>query len=252
MDDSKKERGPEIGAGLRKGFEEVVEGSGIFFSCRQIGEGQEVFLTQSEHERARCFRSESTRSLFVFGRSWLRSTLARELNVGPLEVPLETNQFGKPRLTPSRNPGGLEFNLSKSGNWVAMVLSRRFWVGIDVEDLDREKGILEFADQFLSDREMSLVRDADRPERLALHYWTAKEACLKCTGTGLQSPPDRCEISWLESEPGRVCFEASGGGIRGFRLPGSGPFSLSIAGQSKSGESDAPAGGSPCDWAGKE
>jgi phosphopantetheinyl transferase len=111
----------------------------------------------------------------VAARWALRLTLARYTGVDPVELPLEIDDRGKPRLATRT---AVRFNLSHSAGLALIAITTMREVGIDVE--------------------------RTRPERPDAYYrdWVRREAVAKCSGSGLGGPlPD--EALWVSDlDPG--------------------------------------------------
>ena len=142
-------------------------------------------LDEHEAERAARFRFQADRDRFVLATALLRMVAAEHADTEPSDVRLDRSceecgqQHGRPRL-----PGtGLEASISHSGEIVAVALTDRCPVGVDVEVIssrDYEPLI------------RSVCTAAERPFVLVAAdfyaYWTRKEAVLKATGQGLRTP----------------------------------------------------------------
>lgn len=120
-------------------------------------------------------------------RSLLGETLARHLliQVTGSELPdqsFSTGEKGKPGPDGYK---GIHFNISHSGNWVAVALSP-VAVGVDVEKMRRvPEGV---ARRFFSEKENHLLDNAGSEQEKAEIFftlWTLKESFLKAIGKGL-------------------------------------------------------------------
>lgn len=88
---------------------------------------------------------------------------------------------GKPYL---ENYADMEMNMSHCKGYVAVVLSERGRVGIDVET--RRKVTRRLIERVCSKEEQEAIAQAADGELEFLRYWTRKEAWLKCEGTGIE------------------------------------------------------------------
>lgn len=109
----------------------------------------------------------------------LRRVLATYLDEEPGTLEIERGEQGKPEL---RDGGGLEFNLSHSGELVAVAVTRGRQVGIDIERIAPRHG-----------RPAAFYRD-----------WVRHEATVKCLGVGLLADPAaaRVAVEEIEIAPG--------------------------------------------------
>jgi len=165
----------------------------------------EETLSRSELERARKFHCERDRARFVTTRAAIREILAAYVGVESSALPLAVSDAGKPCLAtaPIDSPN-LTFNLSHSGDWAVLGISRNAEVGVDLEIgaqvLDRTSMLAA-----LTPRELDVASALDD---VALHAafrvaWTRKEACLKAAGIGFAIDPSEVEAG-LEPVPGIV------------------------------------------------
>ena len=81
---------------------------------------------------------------------------------------------------------GVDFNISHSGTGVVCALSENCTVGIDIEEI-KPLDINDFTRQF-TDRELSLIHEAEDTYCEFYRWWTRKEAIIKADGKGLNIP----------------------------------------------------------------
>jgi 4'-phosphopantetheinyl transferase len=114
------------------------------------------------------------------GRSALRSVLGIRLGINPENVTFEIAPGGKPRIA------GCEFSISHSGPWLVVAISDAV-VGVDIETHGRPRNVIGLAERFFSARDLASLREAPEAQRdnAFIRQWVAKEAALKCDGTGL-------------------------------------------------------------------
>lgn len=162
-------------------------------------------LSAEERSRAERYRRSVDRDRFVVRRGLLRRLLADRLACPPGEVRLRADPHGKPFLeTQGRTPSGPAFNLSRSGGLVLYALAadpdrglvtgpgaaEGPAIGVDLERVDGERRTLDdfhrIAGHFATEESLFL-RTLPSPAATAAFYrfWTCKEACLKCLGTGI-------------------------------------------------------------------
>jgi len=106
-----------------------------------------------------------------------RQLLARYLDLDESALRFERGAFGKPRL--AGEP--LRFNLSHSGHWAMLAVSRALELGIDVQGPHRVAREPWFADRICTPRERAALGAAPGPSEL-LRLWTRKEAVIKARG----------------------------------------------------------------------
>lgn len=138
----------------------------------------------SADEMARCarLRRPEDRERFLAAHGLKRRILGDLLNARPEALRFACGKDGKPRLEPL----DLHFNLSHSGNWVALAISMQFAVGVDVERADRVR--LEELRSRIEHPSEHLLPVPDSIGAGLLTRWTLKEAITKASGRGLRQP----------------------------------------------------------------
>jgi 4'-phosphopantetheinyl transferase len=152
-------------------------------------------LTDDERRRADRLLVDRPRRVFAAARVALRILLARELGTTAESLRFTEGPHGKPALTPD---AGLGFNLSHSGTTVAIALARNTELGVDVEELRSGVRTVNLARRFFDPQENRIVEGLPEGavrDRAFFHFWTAKEAVLKATGSGLSVPVRTVVIS---------------------------------------------------------
>lgn len=156
-------------------------------------------LSAPERARAAAFAFEADRARFVAGRAVLRGLLATILGVAPAALILSQGRFGKPYLMTGGARHPLRFNLSHSGDLMAVAYSWECEVGIDIQHRreigDRELDVLigfALGDDGTGLGALPHARRLDEFHR----RWTRREAALKARGFGFarpsQSPDPMC------------------------------------------------------------
>lgn len=159
----------------------------------------EASLQSDERARAqRLVRAEDGRRFMLF-RGALRCLLARYLGARPPDsLIFSYGARGKPALL---HPNPIQFNLSHSGNRMALAVSHQP-VGVDIERLDRASEMEALAARFFHPEETACLARIPAEKRRALFFrwWTAKEAALKAWGVGLGSAGDQPDFSLWPTE----------------------------------------------------
>ncbi|MCX4763963.1 4'-phosphopantetheinyl transferase superfamily protein [Streptomyces sp. NBC_01275] len=165
----------------------------------------------SDAELAASIAHPAGRRRFSAGRALARWALAGRLRCRPHEVPIGIGPNGRPMLTlpePGGSRGGrgaVDFNLSHSGDRVAVVVSQGLRVGIDVERTADRENAASLARRIFSEAELALLAET-RPSRYLEQWyriWTTREAYVKANGTGLSaisSDLPVCGRSWLRHD----------------------------------------------------
>ncbi len=157
--------------------------------------------------RARLRRSADRRRSTV-AAAIVRIVVGAHLGIAPAEVPVDRTCAGcgaahaKPRLPRSL---GVQFSVSHSGGCVAVAVSARGEVGIDVEEIGRLDAALlsSLGDVTLAESERAelALYPADQRGWAFTTYWTRKEAVLKATGDGLLASVSELVVSPPSSRP---------------------------------------------------
>lgn len=183
----------------------------------------EASLSAEERQRVARFHFDTDRDRYIVAHSSLRDILSRYLQCEPSELKFSANEYGKPSLNRSNDfsrfaklttaPTGvlrgvattkdIEFNLSHSGDFALIAITRGRNVGVDVELIREDIELESLARRNFSPREVSELM-ALPPEQRTLGFfacWTRKEAYIKARGLGLSLPLDSFDVSLAPNEP---------------------------------------------------
>lgn len=151
-------------------------------------------LSDAERAQEPRFYFADDRKRYLVTRALVRSVLSRYAGVAPADWAFTPNEYGRPRIA---NTGagleGLDFNLSHTRGLIALGISRRRRLGVDVEHVTHRQVSLGIADRFFSPREVAdLGRvPAHGQQDRFFEYWTFKESYIKARGMGLSLPLDQ-------------------------------------------------------------
>ena len=141
-------------------------------------------LSADEQRQCAHFSQPQRRHGYALSRYLLRQRLAATLNCSPAGLRFRLGSHGRPEL----EHGEFCFNLSHSGDWLALALGP-CPLGVDIEVTRPTRQLLAIAKRFFTAREYhalaSLPNDAQ--ESAFLELWCLKEALLKAHGGGLQA-----------------------------------------------------------------
>ncbi|MFP4276781.1 MAG: 4'-phosphopantetheinyl transferase family protein [Wenzhouxiangella sp.] len=117
----------------------------------------------------------------------LRLLLGSYLGCPGKAVQFERGPSGKPALAASLAGSGLRFNLSHSGDWLAVAVGRDMDLGVDIEYLRELPRADALAQRFLSPAEAQAVASLDQPARSQrfFDFWTRREALVKAMGASM-------------------------------------------------------------------
>jgi 4'-phosphopantetheinyl transferase len=146
----------------------------------------------SSGELESCLRMTrpSDRRRCIAVRAALRSILGGYLGVAPSALSFATSAAGKPCLenqVDDRHP--LHFNISYTGDFALIAVSRGLRVGVDVERIRAMRGSTDILKAFFSEAEQAWVRsrpDNEKSEAF-IRVWTRREAASKAVGSGVMT-----------------------------------------------------------------
>lgn len=149
-------------------------------------------LSLDELAKSERFIVPQPRIQYIACRSALRILLADQLRCLPREVRFGYQRFGKPQVELFHTPGSesqanpLHFNVSHSGQWGLIALSRAP-VGIDLEKFQPRINAKTLMTQVVSKLELTQwqrLASGQQAEQI-LRLWVCKEALLKAMGLGI-------------------------------------------------------------------
>jgi phosphopantetheinyl transferase len=149
-----------------------------------------VFLLgDDEKQRLERFRRPADRQRYALAHGLKRFVISHYVACASRELQFDQSSHGKPFCVTPNSP---YFNLSHSGEWVALAVSTSSDVGIDIE-FERTFDTDGIVQRVCSKSEVELYRNSDSPPKCFLCLWTQKEAVSKACGrgisVGLQSIP---------------------------------------------------------------
>ncbi len=184
-----------------------------------LGAAARALLSAAEQEAYGRIRVPSRRTEYLLGRYATKTILSRYLAVPVGALAIEPDAQGKLRIAGPRVGARLAFNLSHSGDLLAIALSPQAEVGVDVELVNEglSAELEAIAARHFCPAEQRALAHRDPAVRLREFFrmWTLKEAALKAIGAGLQLPlkavdvavaAARYVIPWPGSDG--VCIEA--------------------------------------------
>ena len=146
-----------------------------------------ALLSENERARLESYKNPKVQRSQLITRAAVRVCLSQYAESTPPEAwQFERSEAGKPRLVQSPLP--LSFNLSHSGDWLAIAVTVTTPLGVDVQHKTTRPAHLELARRYFHPNEVKeLEACADEAARLErfFYFWTLKEAYLKARGTGI-------------------------------------------------------------------
>ncbi len=126
---------------------------------------------------------------YIAARAALRQILGSYLRAPPSKVIIAYSGLGKPYLGDQPDSRPLHFNVSHSGDFALIAVSRGLRLGIDIERVREMHAADDILSDFFSPGEQALVQSHPQGERAEAFFrvWTRREAATKAVGTGLMS-----------------------------------------------------------------
>lgn len=172
----------------------------------------EYVLSRDELDAASRMTGERTLR-FKNSRAALRLILGNYLPDSPASLQFTMGPHGKPYVSAK----AINFNISHSGDMLAVAVARSFEIGVDIEEVRKIDDLHAVAAQFFTPWEIKRLSQVEPSaiDRTFLKMWVRKEATLKAAGTGLSDGLSASvpfqeniqgEVAHLESRSGRSPF----------------------------------------------
>jgi 4'-phosphopantetheinyl transferase len=149
-------------------------------------------LSEMETTRAGRFVFERDRRRYTASRVALRLVLGNCLAVAPDRLQFAAAPSGKPYVQWPDTP--LRFNLSHSGEKILLAVSGAE-IGADIEQVRAGRDTKAVAARYFTPAERRHLETAADSRQAFYILWSAKEAVVKASGTGLFSPFEEIEMT---------------------------------------------------------
>ncbi|MFT4173958.1 MAG: 4'-phosphopantetheinyl transferase superfamily protein [Rhodocyclaceae bacterium] len=153
-----------------------------------------ALLSDAERAQALRFHFAEDRLRYMVTRALVRTVLSRYAPVAARDWVFSANAYGRPAIA---NPGLAmrigDFNVSHTRGLIALAVSTRGALGIDLEDWQARPVSLDMARDFFARPEADALASTPPAHVQArfFEYWTLKESYIKARGLGLSIPLDR-------------------------------------------------------------
>jgi 4'-phosphopantetheinyl transferase len=150
-----------------------------------LDSAQYAAMNASERARAARFMRHADAARFATMRCALRHLLAAETGRDAAALVFDAGDKGRPFLVAP--PDAPDFNVSHSGAYGLIAISRERRVGVDIEEAPPSYRWRDLAPAVLADidrREIDAMPESARSDGF-FDCWTAKEAVLKAHGDGI-------------------------------------------------------------------
>lgn len=141
-------------------------------------------MCDDEKNAAQKFIKHDDQMRYAVGKIMSRLILARYMNISERNILISKNKYGKPFIRQLEMEEPIQYNISHSGEFVLLAVTKYSEIGIDIELLRELPDYLEIAQTVFSPEEAEIIKDSNSPN-IFFCYWTAKEAYVKALGTGL-------------------------------------------------------------------
>ena len=150
-------------------------------------------LSSSEIMRGNRFINKTDQVKFFQSKAILRQVLSMYLKIRPEKIEFEIGKNGKPYLVNT----DLQFNLSHSGDFLLIAVTKKNEIGVDVECVRKKQDFLSLAERFFTTSEYEAIKKLSSENQVAAFYrcWTRKEAFMKATGLGLSFGLSEFEVA---------------------------------------------------------
>lgn len=174
------------------------------------GESAALCSLLDDEQRARAARIADPlrRERWVIAWARARQRLGECLDRPPQDIRFVRDAWGKPHL-----PGAeAHFNLSHSGNWCLLAMSRRHPLGVDVERWREGLDFAGLARRCFSPGERAWWESLPQAECSPAFFrlWTCKEAFVKAIGRGLVLGLSGCDFDMAGAPRLRAVPEGCG------------------------------------------
>jgi 4'-phosphopantetheinyl transferase len=150
-----------------------------------------ALLTEEERGKEFRFYFPDDQRRYLVTRAMVRTVLSRYLGVAATDWRFADNDYGRPQIANlTRAECNLCFNISHTRGLIALAVTQRREVGVDVENVRTREVEIEIADRFFARTEVAELATVppERQQDRFFEYWTFKESYIKARGMGLSIP----------------------------------------------------------------
>ena len=163
-------------------------------------------LSSEEASRAERFKFNIHRNRFIISHGFMRSVLAKYLNIEPSDIKYQKTEMGKPFLIEEDNTPALKFNLSHTQDIALLAVTRKAQVGLDIEYMERKTDWQGICKRFFTQAEQDILfaLAETKQSQAFFQLWTRKEAYMKVLGTGLSLSPTKFTLTVPPEKPALI------------------------------------------------
>jgi 4'-phosphopantetheinyl transferase len=151
-------------------------------------------LDDEEKTRAAKFTNALLKQRYVAAHGFLRTILAHYLQLSPASLHIQKTAQGKPYLA---DYSELAFNLSHTGNDIAVAVAKNCQLGVDIEQCKQRANLTDLVNRCFAEPEAAYWYQLpeDKQQQAFYQFWTRKEAFVKATGLGITLGLHDCVIN---------------------------------------------------------
>ena len=194
---------------MNKSEIKVYYTSSVLSFASRLSDYQAV-LDKDELATAARFKFPALRQRYIISHGILRQFLAEFVNEPAANIRIKRTEFGKPFLP---DYSELSFNISHSGDILAIAISSLCQLGVDVE-CDKSRNTWDgLVKKCFAPEEAAYWYNLDNAERSRAFYqfWVKKEAFVKAVGKGITLGLNKCVIN--PDKPGSFLRVPESGGL---------------------------------------
>jgi len=135
-------------------------------------------LSEKELDKAKKYNKESDGRRYIVSKYYLRKILSSFIKTDAPAINFKETSNKKPSLP------GIEFNVTHSGNFVLIVVSKS-QIGVDLELINKSFDFKPLLANCFHPDEAAYLKSSSKETADFYRLWTRKEALLKATGEGL-------------------------------------------------------------------
>jgi 4'-phosphopantetheinyl transferase len=147
---------------------------------------------RSQHVR---FLLEDDRKRYLVTRGMARTVLSKYVDVSPEDWSFLKDGFGRPHIADRHGVDAcsLSFNISHTRGLIAMAVTSRRAVGVDVEQIVARQVSMGVANSNFAPEEIADLAcvPTDQQQDRFFEYWTFKESYAKARGLGMSMPLEK-------------------------------------------------------------
>ena len=168
-------------------------------------------LTEEERRKEVRFYFADDQKRYLVTRAMVRTLLSRYIpSIAPADWRFSANRYGRPQIeTPDGKDSGLSFNISHTRGLIALGVTGRRELGVDVENIVTRQVSIDIADRFFAPSEVAELSTVpiDRQQDRFFEYWTFKESYIKARGMGLSIPLDQFSFHYPDERAVGIAIE---------------------------------------------